>query len=101
VQQVLQEFHFSPIGSHAGVTRTTARIQAQFYWPAMKKYILLYVQNCLVCQQAKTSNVLPVGLLQPFHIPSQVREDVAMDFIIGLPLSFGYTTIILVVLLTG
>ncbi|MCH79841.1 retrotransposon protein, partial [Trifolium medium] len=97
IQQVLYEFHTSPIGGHAGMTRTLARIKSQFYWPAMKKDIFDYVQNCMVCQQAKTTNTLPAGLLQPLPIPSQVWEDIAMDFISGLPLSFGYTTIMVVV----
>ncbi|CAJ2662565.1 unnamed protein product [Trifolium pratense] len=97
IQQILEEFHTSPIGGHAGMTRTLARIKSQFYWSAMKKDIFDYVQNCLVCQQAKTTNTLPAGLLQPLPIPSQVWEDIAMDFITGLPLSFGYTTIMVVV----
>ncbi|CAJ2661993.1 unnamed protein product [Trifolium pratense] len=97
IQQILEEFHTSPIGGHAGMTRTLARIKSQFYWSAMKKDIFDYVQNCLVCQQAKTTNTLLAGLLQPLPIPSQVWEDIAMDFITSLPLSFGYTTIMVVV----
>ncbi|GAU11620.1 hypothetical protein TSUD_346120 [Trifolium subterraneum] len=97
LQQVLKEFHSSPIGGHAGMTRTLARIQAQFYWPNMKQDIVQYVQNCLVCQQTKTTNTLPAGLLQPLPIPSQIWEDLAMDFITGLPSSHGYTVILVVV----
>jgi hypothetical protein len=63
----------------------------------MKKDIVEYVQNCVICQQAKTTNTSPAGLLQPLPIPSQVWEDVAMDFITGLPPSHGYTTIMVVV----
>jgi hypothetical protein len=51
----------------------------------------------VVCQQARISNTLHAGLLQPLPIPSQVWEDVAMDFITGLPLLFGYTTILVVI----
>jgi hypothetical protein len=73
------------------------RVKSQFYWPDMKKDIVEYVQNCVICQQAKTTNTSPAGLLQPLPIPSQVWEDVAMDFITGLPPSHGYTTIMVVV----
>ncbi|PNX92431.1 Ty3/gypsy retrotransposon protein, partial [Trifolium pratense] len=97
LQKLLFEFHTSPIGGHAGITRTIARIKAQFYWPDMKKDIAEYVHKCVVCQQAKTTNTSPAGLLQPLPIPSQVWEDIAMDFITGLPLSYGYTTIMVVV----
>jgi hypothetical protein len=65
---VLLEFHTSPIGGHAGITRTIARIKSQFYWPDMKKDILEYVQKCVVCQQAKTTNTSPARLLQPLPI---------------------------------
>jgi hypothetical protein len=97
IQKILFEFHTSPVGGHAGITRTLARIKSQFYWPTMKNDVADYVQSCLVCQQAKTTNNLPAGLLQPLPIPAQVWEDVAMDFITGLPLSHGYTVIMVVV----
>jgi transposase InsO family protein len=63
----------------------------------MKKDIEEFVQNCVICQQAKSSHNLLVGLLQPLPIPSQVWEDIAMDFIMGLPISHGYTTIMVVI----
>lgn len=97
VKKVLQEYHNSPIGGHAGITRTAARIKVQFYWPTLQKDIQEFVQNCIICQQAKIANTLPAGLLQPLPIPSQVWEDIAMDFITGLPSSHGYTTIMVVV----
>ncbi|GAU44596.1 hypothetical protein TSUD_187860 [Trifolium subterraneum] len=97
LHKLLFEFHTSPIGGHSGITRTIARIKSQFYWPDMKNDIVEYVQKCVVCQQAKTTNTSPAGLLQPLPIPSQVWEDIAMDFITGLPSSYGYTTIMVVV----
>ncbi|PNX96484.1 Ty3/gypsy retrotransposon protein [Trifolium pratense] len=97
IKQVLYELHTSPIGGHAGMARTLARVKSQFYWPDMKTDIADYVQNCAICQKAKTTNTLPAGLLQPLPIPSQVWEDVAMDFITGLPSSQGYTTILVVI----
>lgn len=87
------EYYASPIGGHTGITRT----MAQFYWPKMKDDIKSFVQHCIICQQAKAVNSLPASLLQPLPIPKQVWEDVAMDFITGLPISFGYTVIMVVV----
>ncbi|WVY96655.1 hypothetical protein V8G54_028806 [Vigna mungo] len=93
IQQLLHEFHSSLIGGHTGFTRTLARISTQFYWKGMHKDIQQFVQTCLVCQQAKTAHTLPAGLLQPLPIPEQIWDDIAMDFIIGLPSSNGFTVI--------
>lgn len=97
IQRILQEYHSSPIGGHAGITRTLARLKAQFYWPKMQEQVQEYVQNCVICQQAKVSNTLPSGLLQPLPIPQQVWEDIAMDFITGLPIVNGLSVIMVVV----
>jgi len=93
----LHEFHSSLVGGHTGFARTLARIAAQFYWNGMHKDIREYVQNCLVCQQAKTTTFLPSGLLQPLPIPNQIWEDLAIDFITGLPSPGGYTVILVVI----
>jgi len=97
VKMVLHEFHDTPLGGHAGVTRTLSRLAAQFYWEGMQKDVKNHVQCCLICQQAKVDNTLPAGLLQPLPIPKQIWEDVAMDFITALPPSQGFTVIMVVI----
>lgn len=94
---ILHEYHASPIGGHSGVATTKARIASQFFWPNMNKDILAFVSQCLVCQQAKSVTIRPTGLLQPLPIPVQIWEDVRMDFITGLPLSRGFTVILVVI----
>lgn len=96
-RKLLLEFHSSPIGGHAGVTRSLSRLQANFFWPSMKTDVQRFVEECTVCQQAKHSQLHPAGLLQPLPIPQQVWEDIAMDFITGLPSSRGYQVILVVV----
>jgi len=63
----------------------------------MHKDIANFVKQCLICQQAKSSNSLPSGLLHPLPIPEQIWEDIAMDFITGLPNASGFTVIMVVV----
>jgi hypothetical protein len=75
-KQILVEYHASPIGGHSGIQRTKARICQQFFRPHMSKDIAKFVSECLIW---------PSGILQPLPIPSHIWDDVAMDFITGLP----------------
>ncbi|GKD65754.1 ty3-gypsy retrotransposon protein, partial [Tanacetum coccineum] len=95
--KLLVEFHSSTLGGHARFLRTYAHIATYFFWPGMRRDIRDYVRSCQICQRAKTSQLHPVGLLYPLPIPNQVWEDVAMDFIIGLPNSRRYTVIMVVI----
>ena len=64
----------------------------------MKKDIAEYVSKCLVCQQVKAPRQKTAGLLQPLSIPEWKWENIAMDFIVGLPKTLkGYTVIWVVV----
>lgn len=94
---LLWEHHSSPSAGHLGVEQTFRRLTAAFYWKGMRKDVKLFVEACFVCQTTKYSTQKPAGLLQPLPIPSQVLEDVSMDFIVGLPQSCGFITIMVVV----
>lgn len=63
----------------------------------MCKYVNEFVKACFICQQAKTTNAHLSDLLQPLPIPQQIWEEISMDFILGLPLSKGFTVIYVVV----
>jgi hypothetical protein len=39
IKDILEEFHASPIGGHAGISRTIARIKDEYYWQGMKEDI--------------------------------------------------------------
>lgn len=59
----------------------------------MKQEVRLFVQQCLVCQQQKYQTLSRAGL----PIPTQVWEDLSMDFVVGLPPSHRIDTILVVV----
>lgn len=63
----------------------------------MRHDVKTFVASYTTCQSTKYSTQKLAGLLQPLPIPSQVWEDVSMDFITGLPSSRGYTAIMVVV----
>lgn len=93
----LQEFHASPTGGHAGVTKTFNRLKDNVYWESMYKDTKDFVSTCLTCQQTKYVPQPPLGLLQPIPPPSGVWEDIAMDFIVSLPANQGHSVILVVI----
>lgn len=94
---MMREHHETPIGGHAGAEKTYQRLSANFYWVGMRKEVKEFVARCMTCQTIKYSTSSPQGLLQPLEIPTRVWEDLALDFIVGLPNSKGSTTILVVV----
>lgn len=56
-----------------------------------------YVLACSVCARGKTSHRPPVGLLRPLPTPGRPWSHIGMDFVTGLPVSDGMTTILTIV----
>lgn len=95
--QIMWEFHDSAVGGHSGQEITFKRISQVFFWPNMRREVNTYVSSCDVCQRVKTGNQFPGGLLQPLPLPTQIWEDISLDFIEGLPKSEGKECILVVV----
>jgi hypothetical protein len=96
-QQILHQFHSSPLAGHMGNQKTYSKIKREFYWPGMKTDICTFIRECDIRQRNKVENIHQTGLLQPLPIPSQVWTDVSMDFIDGLPTSHGKDVILVVI----
>jgi hypothetical protein len=94
---LLHEFHDTAVGGHSGSLRTYKKISKLVYWEGMRKQIHAYVQACEVCQRNKYQTLSPGGLLQPLPVPTQIWNDISMDFIGGLPRAQGIDTIMVVV----
>jgi hypothetical protein len=64
----------------------------------MKRDIAKYVALCDTCQRVKAEHQWPARLLQPLQVPEWKWEDIAMDFIMGLPRTqSGYDSIWVIV----
>ena len=72
---MLQAVHSSAVGGgHAGIQTTYYMIRSLFSWPQMKNDVHQFVQQCQVCQQAKSEHIKVPGLLQPLPIPEQAWQ---------------------------
>lgn len=67
--KTINAFHASALGGHSGVQTTYQRVKELFYWPGLKRDVQSFVQQCLICQQAKHELFKYPGLLQPLPIP--------------------------------
>ncbi|KAH0784702.1 hypothetical protein KY290_004300 [Solanum tuberosum] len=94
---LLEEFHASKIGGHAGVAHTFHRLSSNFYWVGMRSDVKKFISKCQICQQMKDSQLKPAGLLSPLPIPSEIFAEISMDFITSLPSSQGRTVILVIV----
>uniref|UniRef100_A0A3B3H296 Gypsy retrotransposon integrase-like protein 1 n=1 Tax=Oryzias latipes TaxID=8090 RepID=A0A3B3H296_ORYLA len=95
--RVIHWAHTSLLSCHPGVRRTMHAISRRFWWPRMEPEVREYVSACSVCARNKSSTSRRMGLLQPLPVPSRPWADISMDFVTGLPVSRGHTTVLTVV----
>jgi Integrase zinc binding domain len=92
---VLTQFHDSKTLGHPRISKTIALIQPHYWWPNMKTFVKAYVKGCAMCQMNKINThpmKLPIFPITPAH--SLPFQTIALDFIIKLPPSEGYDTIL-------
>ena len=94
---ILKERHDSVAAGHPGQRKTYELVARDFKWPGMRKYINDYIASCDVCQRTKITRHRPYGLLEPLPIADQPWKSVSLDFIVKLPLSDGFDSILVVV----
>jgi hypothetical protein len=95
--KLIEAFHSTATGGYFGVHATYQRIKKLFHWTELKQEVDSFVKQCAVCQQAKHERQHPARLLQPLRIPAGCWQDIAMNFIEGLPVSEGFNGILVVV----
>ncbi|KAL8103729.1 hypothetical protein AgCh_028072 [Apium graveolens] len=83
--EILQEARNSRFSIHPGSTKMYRDLKQNFWWPNMKRDVAEWVAKCYTCQKVKAEHQRPSGLIQPLKIPEWKWENIAMDFIVGLP----------------
>ena len=97
-RKIIQAYHNLPAYGHPGINRTFYLVSRYYWWPEIKQDIQEYVKGCALCQQNKVNThaiKAPLNLITPEGgaLPFQT---IAMDFIVKLPMSGGYNSILTV-----
>ena len=70
-QKILEELHTVPYAGHLGYQKTLKQVQKSFYWTDLVFEVREFVLGCPVCQQEKSVNKVPAGLLEPLTLPGR------------------------------
>ena len=94
--KIIQAYHDLPAYGHPGISRTRHLISKYYWWPTMGKEVYEYVKGCTQCQQNKVNTQArkaPLNPITPIEnaLPFQT---IMMDFIVKLPPSEGYDSIL-------
>ena len=72
---------------HPGFARCFERISSSWYIRGLSKLLREYLHHCPSCQVFQTRRHLPYGSMEIINSPPVPFHTLAMDFILGLPLS--------------
>jgi hypothetical protein len=94
---IVEQHHNTHITGHAGRFKTLELVSRNYWWPQMSCYISIYVNTCDLCNWTKVQCQRPISELHPSETPDTPWEVISVDFIVELPESHGYDTIMCVV----
>lgn len=91
-EELVKEVHGAPGHGHQGVDKTIERLTRTYYFPGLRKVVERIIKECDTCAKSKHSRHAPYGQLQSIKAPTSAWEEIALDFIVKLPLSKDPTT---------
>ena len=96
---IVSKAHDTPTAGHPGRDETLQKVQQNYWWIGMKKWISDYVKGCAICQQTKVQT--HKRHVPTYQIPTAPHtlpfQTVAMDLITGLPNRWGFNAILMIV----
>ena len=93
---VISLYHDFPTTGHPGGCKTLTMIAHNYWWPTMQNNITQFINGCTTCQAIKPCLNLPKTLIYPITTTPHILpfETIALDFIVKLPNSSGFNTIL-------
>jgi hypothetical protein len=94
--QIIRSHHDSPVHGHPGISKTIQLTERLYWWPRLRIDITDYVKGCADCQRHKVNTRPMKAPLQPIYPKAETSpfETVALDFIVKLPVSQGFDSIL-------
>jgi hypothetical protein len=95
-RHIIQTHHDTPVHGHPGISKTIQLTERLYWWPKMRLDITEYVKGCAECQRHKVNTRPTKAPLRPIYpkLEAAPFETVALDFIVKLPVSQGYDSIL-------
>jgi hypothetical protein len=84
-REILNEAHQTQYTIHPRNTKMYQDLKKKFWWRGMKRNVAEYVARCPSCQLVKAEHQRPTGPLQPLDVSMWKWDQIAMDFVVGLP----------------
>ena len=97
VDMLLEHYHSSVMGCHAGITKCYLTISSRFYCPNLAHHIRAYVTGCHICQQFKKGKKFQRPFNKRININTPALSKLSMD-IKHMPTGTGGYKFILVLL---
>jgi hypothetical protein len=94
---IIEQHHDMCIAGHAGRFKTLELVARNYWWLQMSRYICIYVKTCNLCNRMKLQHRRPFSELHPSETPAEPWDTTSVDFIVKLPESHSYDTIMNVV----
>ena len=83
----------TPVARHAGQWKTLELVAQNYWWLQMSCYIGQYVQACDLCHWTKVQCHPPIRELVPLPVPELHWDTISINFIVKLPESHSYDTV--------
>ena len=95
-RNIIRAYHDLPAYGHPGISRTKDLVEAYYWWPRMGQDVYDYVKGCADCQRHKVNTQTKKAPLYPITPVTEALpfQTIAMDFIVKLPESGGYDSIL-------
>jgi hypothetical protein len=84
-KEVMSEAYCSPHTVHPSDTKMYQDVKGSFWWNNMKQDIARFVEQCSTCQQLKAKHQRPARTMKLLLILKWKWDEIATEFILGLP----------------